>query len=135
MLDLLSYIIKIAISVALSYLCLYYSNTSKKEIFSKILVFNFLSVSFLSPIYTLSINNESMILYSISILILFISGFLFSKMIDKEYYPILFLVFIISILMSASYIVYSSLIILLYLYLNNYLLPIINEDREDKKED
>ena len=76
-----------------------------------------------------------MILYSISILILFISGFLFSKMIDEEYYPILFLVFIISILMSASYIVYSSLIILLYLYLNNYLLPIINEDREDKKED
>ena len=83
MLDILSYIIKIAISVGLSYLCIYYSDLSKKDISSKILIFNFFSVSFLSPIYSLSINNESLILYSISIFILFVSGFLFSKMINE----------------------------------------------------
>ena len=71
MLNIISYIIKIIISTTITYFTVnYYSKSSQKHL-QNILSFNFLAVFLLSPIYTLSIDNETLVLYSVILLILF----------------------------------------------------------------
>jgi len=134
MLNILSYIIKIIFSITITYFAVnFYSKTSKKYL-QNILSFNFLSVFLLSPIYSLSIENESLILFAVISVLLFCILFYNVKKEPNEVSLIYLLSLCVAILISCGFILYSIICVSVLIYLINYLIPILNNESSDISE-
>ena len=134
MLTIISYIIKIIISTTITYFTVnYYSKSSQKHL-QNILSFNFLAVFLLSPIYTLSIDNESLVLYSVILLILFCVLFYNIKNEENDVSLLYLLSLGVAILVSCGFILYPIICTASLLYVLKYLIPVLNNDSNDMDE-
>ena len=131
MLNILSYIIKITFSITITYFAIYFYSSTSKKYMQKILSFNFLSVFLLSPIYSISFENDSLILYGIMSLILFCILFYNIKNESNELSLLYLLSFSIAILISCGFILYSIICVAFLIYLINYLIPVLNNQNTD----
>ena len=134
MLNILSYIIKITFSITITYFAIYFYSSTSKKYMQKILSFNFLSVFLLSPIYSISFENDSLILYGIMSLILFCILFYNVKSEPNEVSLIYLLSLCVAILISCGFILYSIICVSVLIYLINYLIPILNNESSDVSE-
>tara|TARA_Y100000996_G_scaffold101184_1_gene73340 strand:+ start:546 stop:944 length:399 start_codon:yes stop_codon:yes gene_type:complete len=124
---LISYTIKIAVSMTLVYSLSYFIKKNQVDNLDLILKFNFISAFLLVPIYNLSINNSTFVLYSVCLLVL--SFFVFNiKNINERNFLLVSLV--ISILISINYIVYAIIGSMFYIFIDNNLSDFIQNDKE-----
>ena len=124
---LISYTIKIAISMTLVYSLSYFIKKNQVDNLDLILKFNFISSFLLVPIYNLSISNDTFVLYSVCLLVL--SFFVFNiKNINERNFLLVSLV--ISILISINYIVYAIIGSMFYIFIDNNLSDFIQNDKE-----
>ena len=124
---LISYTIKIAVSMTLIYSLSYFIKKNQVDNLDLILKFNFISAFLLVPIYNLSISNSTFVLYSVCLLVL--SFFVFNiKNINERNFLLVSLV--ISILISINYIVYAIIGSMFYIFIDNNLSDFIQNDKE-----
>tara|TARA_B100000029_G_scaffold363411_1_gene356472 strand:+ start:1156 stop:1566 length:411 start_codon:yes stop_codon:yes gene_type:complete len=134
MLNIISYLIKIIFSITITYFTINYYSKSSNKYLQNILSYNFIAVFLLSPIYTLSIENESLILFAAILLILFCVLFYNIKNKDNEVSLLYLLSLGIAILVSCGFILYSIICIAVLLYLLKYLIPVLNNETQDINE-
>ena len=109
MLDILSYIIKILFSVTSTYLLVYFYNKDVEIDFVKIIKYNFICVLILSPTYHISTEYNSLIFYSLIILLLYMYIY---QSIDLDLRFLYIFSLIIAILIACNYILYTILYII-----------------------
>ena len=132
MLDILSYIIKIIFSITTTYLLVYFYNKDSKIDFIDIIKYNFICILVLSPVYHISLEYNSLVFYSLLILLLFIYIY---QNINSDLIFLYIFSLIIAILMACNYILYTILGVALYLFFNNNLIDIIKDDDQSFIED
>jgi len=125
MLSIISYILKILFSLAATYLLVQFGKEDLKEKKYDILKYNFICIFLLSPIYSISIKNESFMIYSVILLLLF--SFLLYNSLSKNNYTFL-LSYIVAVLISANYILYSLFGVAFYLFFDNNLIDLLKDD-------
>ena len=133
MLVIISYIIKIVFSLALTYIMLYYNNSNIKKLYYEILLLNFSGILILSPVYKISLSNDSLLLFAFTFLIYFIFALICIKSVKKEYYFIYFLSIGIALLISVGHVLYVFISIGIYLYVINNLIPILEQKKSDEE--
>jgi len=124
MLDILSYIIKIIFSITATYFLVYFYNKDIKINFIEIIKFNFICIFVLSPSYYISTEHNSLIFYSLLILLLYMYIY---KSVDSKLRFLYIFSLIIAILIACNYIFYTLVSIALYIFINNNLMDIIND--------
>ncbi len=113
--------------MTLVYSLSYFIKKNQVDNLDLILKFNFISAFLLVPIYNLSINNSTFVLYSVCLLVL--SFFVFNiKNINERNFLLVSLV--ISILISINYIVYAIIGSMFYIFIDNNLSDFIQNDKE-----
>ena len=132
MLDILSYIIKIVFSITTTYLLVYFYNKDNKIDFIDIIKYNFICILVLSPVYHISIEYNSLVFYSLLILLLF--TYIYQN-INSDLIFLYIFSLIIAILMACNYILYTIIGVALYLFFNNYVIDIIKDDVQSFNED
>ena len=132
MLDLLSYIIKIIFSVSSIYLLVYFYNKDVKIDFVQIIKYNFVSILILSPTYHISIEYNSLIFYSLIILLLYMYIY---QSINSDLKFLYIFSLIIAILIACNYILYTILGVALYLFFNNNVIDLIRDDTQSYIDD
>ena len=132
MLDILSYIIKIIFSITTTYLLVYFCNKDSKIDFIDIIKYNFICILVLSPVYHISIQYNSLLFYSLLILLLFIYIY---QNINSDLIFLYIFSLIIAILMACNYILYTIMGVALYLFFNNNVIDIIKDDDQSFIED
>tara|TARA_B100000686_G_C16185788_1_gene663246 strand:+ start:188 stop:616 length:429 start_codon:yes stop_codon:yes gene_type:complete len=137
MLDILSYIIKLIFSISLTYGLVYFYKKNSDNIIIDIVKYNFVCILALSPIYKISIDYNSLILISVLIIILF--AYIYHNVNPDLKFLYIFSL-IIAILIACNYILYSIIGVSLYVFFNNNLIDLINDnskilDNDDEKND
>ena len=132
MIDIFSYIIKILISITSTYFLVYFFNKDTKIDFIDIIKFNFVSVLLLSPAFYISIEYNSMIFYSMLILLLY---FYIYKNIESNLSFLYIFSLIIAILIACNYILYTLIGVAFYIFFSNNIIDLIKEDSQSYLED
>ena len=127
MLTIVSYIIKIAISLILVYSLSYFIKKNQVDNLDLILKFNFISVFLLSPIYNLSYTNNTFVLFSVCLLLLATFTFYMN---DENERNFLLVSLVLSVLISINYIIYSIIGTIFYIFIDNNLSDFIKNDKE-----
>ena len=126
MLYIVSYIIKILFSLTATYFLLYFQKEKKQLEKYDILKYNFYCIFLLSPIYAISTNVESYILYGFIIAMLFLYVYKNHSNINNLYLMSL----ITAILISSNYIFYTLFGVAFYLFFENNLLDMFEENND-----
>tara|TARA_B100001094_G_scaffold325106_2_gene378884 strand:- start:1378 stop:1734 length:357 start_codon:yes stop_codon:yes gene_type:complete len=92
-----------------------------------LLKFNFVSVFLLAPIYSISIEDNSLILYSVCLLMLFV--FIYYNQDDSDR-NLLLLSLVMSVLISINYIIYAIIGTMFYIFIDNNMTDFIKSDKE-----
>jgi len=121
-----SYIIKILFSLTATYFLLYFQKEKKQLEKYDILKYNFYCIFLLSPIYAISSNGESYILYGFIIGMLFL--YIYKNNSNNNNLYLLSL--IISILIASNYIFYTLFGVAFYLFFENNLLDMFEENND-----
>ncbi len=132
MIGIFSYIIKILISITSTYFLVYFFNKDTKIDFIDIIKFNFVSVLLLSPAFYISIEYNSMIFYSMLILLLY---FYIYKHIESNLSFLYIFSLIIAILIACNYILYTLIGVAFYIFFSNNIIDLIKEDSQSYLED
>ena len=132
MIGIFSYIIKILISITSTYFLVYFFNKDTKIDFIDIIKFNFVSVLLLSPAFYISIEYNSMIFYSMLILLLY---FYIYKNIESNLSFLYIFSLIIAILIACNYILYTLIGVAFYIFFSNNIIDLIKEDSQSYLED
>jgi len=127
MINVISYIIKIAISMILIYSLSYFIKNKQINNLDLLLKFNFVSVFLLAPIYSISIEDNSLILYSVCLLMLFV--FIYYNQDDSDR-NLLLLSLVMSVLISINYIIYAIIGTMFYIFIDNNMTDFIKSDKE-----
>ena len=127
MLTIVSYIIKIAISLILVYSLSYFIKKNQVDDLDLILKFNFISVFLLSPIYNLSLTYNTFILFSVCLLLLATFTFYINNENERNF---LLVSLVLSVLISINYIIYSIIGTIFYIFIDNNLSDFIKNDKE-----
>ena len=127
MLTIVSYIIKIAISLILVYSLSYFIKKNQVDNLDLILKFNFISVFLLSPIYNLSLNYNTFFLFSVCLLLLAAFIFYINNENERNF---LLVSLVLSVLISINYIIYSIIGTIFYIFIDNNLSDFIKNDKE-----
>ena len=132
MLYLISYIIKILFSLVITYFIINLNKNDLSNYKIQILKYNFLYILLLNPIYAISIQNNDMILFAI-VVIMFFSMITILNKYNKagEIYFINYLSLLISILIAADYLLYTIICIGIYLFMENNILNLINNEGDN----
>jgi len=126
MLYIVSYIIKILFSVTATYFLVYFQKEKQHLDKYEVLKYNFYCIFLLSPIYAISSDIGSYVLYASIIIILFLH--IYKKNISCNNLYLLSL--IISILIASNYIFYTLFGVAFYLFFENNLLDMFDENNE-----
>ena len=126
MLYIVSYIIKILFSLTATYFLLYFQKEKKQLEKYDILKYNFYCIFLLSPIYAISTNVESYILYGLIIAMLFLYVYKNHSNNNNLYLMSL----ITAILISSNYIFYTLFGVAFYLFFENNLLDMFEENND-----
>tara|TARA_Y100001960_G_C14676437_1_gene828722 strand:+ start:594 stop:1010 length:417 start_codon:yes stop_codon:yes gene_type:complete len=132
MIGIFSYIIKILISITSTYFLVYFFNKDTKIDFIDIIKFNFVSVLLLSPAFYISIEYNSMIFYSMLILLLY---FYIYKNIESNLSFLYIFSLIIAILIACNYILYTLIGVAFYIFFSNNIIDLIKDDSQSYLED
>ena len=132
MIGIFSYIIKILISITSTYFLVYFFNKDTKIDFIDIIKFNFVSVLLLSPAFYISIEYNSMIFYSMLILLLY---FYIYKHIESNLSFLYIFSLIIAILIACNYILYTLIGVAFYIFFSNNIIDLIKDDSQSYLED
>ena len=127
MLTIVSYIIKIAISLILVYSLSYFIKKNQVDNLDLILKFNFISVFLLSPIYNLSLTYNTFFLFSVCLLLLATFIFYINNENERNF---LLVSLVLSVLISINYIIYSIIGTIFYIFIDNNLSDFIKNDKE-----
>ena len=127
MLTIVSYIIKIAISLILVYSLSYFIKKNQVDNLDLILKFNFISVFLLSPIYNLSLTYNTFFLFSVCLLLLAAFIFYINNKSERNF---LLVSLVLSVLISINYIIYSIIGTIFYIFIDNNLSDFIKNDKE-----
>ena len=127
MLTIVSYIIKIAISLILVYSLSYFIKKNQVDNLDLILKFNFISVFLLSPIYNLSLTYNTFFLFSVCLLLLAAFTFYINNENERNF---LLVSLVLSVLISINYIIYSIIGTIFYIFIDNNLSDFIKNDKE-----
>ena len=127
MLTIVSYIIKIAISLILVYSLSYFIKKNQVYNLDLILKFNFISVFLLSPIYNLSLTYNTFFLFSVCLLLLAAFIFFINNENERNF---LLVSLVLSVLISINYIIYSIIGTIFYIFIDNNLSDFIKNDKE-----
>ncbi len=127
MLTIVSYIIKIAISLILVYSLSYFIKKNQVDNLDLILKFNFISVFLLSPIYNLSLTYNTFFLFSVCLLLLAAFIFFINNENERNF---LLVSLVLSVLISINYIIYSIIGTIFYIFIDNNLSDFIKNDKE-----
>tara|TARA_B100000214_G_C23877654_1_gene585722 strand:- start:327 stop:725 length:399 start_codon:yes stop_codon:yes gene_type:complete len=127
MLTIVSYIIKIAISLILVYSLSYFIKKNQVDNLDLILKFNFISVFLLSPIYNLSLTYNTFFLFSVCLLLLAAFIFYINNENERNF---LLVSLVLSVLISINYIIYSIIGTIFYIFIDNNLSDFIKNDKE-----
>tara|TARA_B100000902_G_C26772863_1_gene651259 strand:+ start:179 stop:577 length:399 start_codon:yes stop_codon:yes gene_type:complete len=127
MISVISYIIKIAISMILIYSLSYFIKNKQINNLDLVLKFNFVSVFLLAPIYSISIEDNSLILYAVFLLMLFL--FIYYNQNDSDR-NLLLLSLVMSVLISINYIIYAIIGTMFYIFIDNNMIDFIKNDKE-----
>ena len=125
MLDIISYIIKIIFSITSTYLLVYFYNKDTKIDFIDIIKYNFICILLLSPAFYISVDNNTLLFYSLLILLLYM--YIYQSVDSKLRFLYIFSL-IIAILIACNYILYTILGVALYVFINNNLVDIITDE-------
>jgi len=125
MLDIILYIIKIIFSITSTYLVVYFYNKNNKIDFIDIIKYNFICILVLSPTYNISLEYNSLLFYSLIVLLLYM--YIYTN-IDSNLKFLYIFSLIIAILMACNYILYTIVGVALYLFFNNNVIDIIQDD-------
>ena len=125
MLDIISYIIKIIFSITSTYLLVYFYNKDTKIDFIDIIKYNFICILLLSPAFYISVDNNTLLFYSLLILLLYM--YIYQSVDSKLRFLYIFSL-IIAILIACNYILYTMLGVALYVFINNNLVDIITDE-------
>ena len=125
MLDIISYIIKIIFSITSTYLLVYFYNKDTKIHFIDIIKYNFICILLLSPAFYISVDNNTLLFYSLLILLLYM--YIYQSVDSKLRFLYIFSL-IIAILIACNYILYTILGVALYVFINNNLVDIITDE-------
>ena len=124
MLDIKLYIIKIIFSIISTYFLVYFYNKDTKIDFIDIIKYNFICILLLSPAFYISVDNNTLLFYSLLILLLYM--YIYQSVDSKLRFLYIFSL-IIAILIACNYILYTILGVALYVFINNNLVDIIND--------
>tara|TARA_B100000029_G_C17374153_1_gene887265 strand:+ start:223 stop:606 length:384 start_codon:yes stop_codon:yes gene_type:complete len=127
MLYIVSYIIKILFSLTATYFLLYFQKEKKQLEKYDILKYNFYCIFLLSPIYAISTNVESYILYGLIIAMLFLYVYKNHSNNNNNLY---LMSLITAILISSNYIFYTLFGVAFYLFFENNLLDMFEENND-----
>ena len=127
MISVISYIFKIAISMILIYSLSYFIKNKQINNLDLVLKFNFVSVFLLAPIYSISIEDNSLILYAVCLLMLFV--FIYYNQNDSNR-NLLLLSLVMSVLISINYILYAIIGTIFYIFIDNNMNDFIKNDKE-----
>ena len=125
MLDIILYIIKIIFSITSTYLLVYFYNKDTKIDFIDIIKYNFICILLLSPAFYISVDNNTLLFYSLLILLLYM--YIYQSVDSKLRFLYIFSL-IIAILIACNYILYTILGVALYVFINNNLVDIITDE-------
>ena len=127
MLTIVSYIIKIVISLILVYSLSYFIKKNQVDNLDLVLKFNFISVFLLSPIYNLSLTYNTFFLFSVCLLLLAAFIFYINNENERNF---LLVSLVLSVLISINYIIYSIIGTIFYIFIDNNLSDFIKNDKE-----
>ena len=137
MITFISYIIKIVLSIAIANAIVYFiytdNNQTKKILYKQFSNVSLLGSSFIAFIYIYSNNINNHLLYIIGILISVVFIFkYYDQFNDREISSLIFLNFVSIIMITAGYVLYAILVVVLYYYINHNFI-FFNETEEENE--